>query len=852
MSGWEVENTDPNAGAAAKPEDPWQAADPWGGSGKGFETEAKTSVAGAAQPEPTNSVPAATEAAQPAATSSIVGRWQDDWSNDATMDITLVGDGKIKATWVGQNWDQDGTVTPDGKIEIMGQKAELCGNVIKFENEATWTKLQGGADAAPASGPAENGGAPAAAAAPEAAAAAAGAAGWGTADAWWSSKGGDAKAWDTKATEAWGKWEANGADSWKAAQTTETKADATADAWSAWTKPEATGATAGVSEAWANWGKKDGAAAEPWNNNNNADWEDAQKRKRQKDFKDTQDYYISQGTLPGKTEAEMESDEQNLFLGSTGAGDMFLYDDVPISMSGERHELIQPLESFEQMFQLYPDTIPKALEHNIKKCKYNTPTPVQKYAIPAALAGRDVMCCAQTGSGKTIAFLIPCLASMMKHTKATGLLDRPFEGPAAPDTLVLSPTRELCVQIYKEAEKFFHRTQHRAVRIYGQEDVKSQIWELAKGCDFCVATPGRFWDFCNAGIVDLKAVQCLVFDEADRMLQMDEGQGEAFIRKIIDDFGMPTKEHRQTLMFSATFPDDCQKLAMDYLFEYIWLGVGHVGGATSTVAQQFVEVDATRKMEHLIAFINNFLDTRIAEERLLIFTNSKVQAKGLDDKLFNEENVDSGALHGDLTQAQREENLRKFRVGEIDVMIATDLASRGLDITGVSQVLNYDVPFESDVYVQRIGRTGRIGRRGIATTFIETDSEGNWSHHGKQMDTLKALPKLLEDIKHEVPEWLAEKVAKLSEQTWGGAKTWGDNAAAGGDAGNGWGAWGKWDSNNNTNTTQDANTPGWGEAAAASTTDGASAAWEANNPAPESTSGGWEATANGDSASGWQ
>merc|ERR1719330_932535 len=217
------------------------------------------------------------------------------------------------------------------------------------------------------------------------------------------------------------------------------------------------------------------------------------------------------------------------------------------------------------------------------------------------------------------------------------------------------------------------------------------------------------------------------------------------------------------MMFSATFPQECQQMAADYLYEHLFIGVGVVGGAARTVSQTLLKVAPQDKCDKLIEFIDDFLEKRKEGERLLVFTNSKQQAKGLDEKLY-ELNMDTGALHGDLKQDQREKNLKQFRDGDIDVMIATDVASRGLDISGVSQVLNYDLPFNIDCYVQRIGRTGRIGNRGASTTFIAVDQDGTWQDSSpEQQECLRAIPNVMRDagLENSIPDWLLSKVTEL-------------------------------------------------------------------------------------------
>eukprot|EP00747_Dinoflagellata_sp_TGD_P030080 gnl/TRDRNA2_/TRDRNA2_134384_c0_seq2.p1 gnl/TRDRNA2_/TRDRNA2_134384_c0~~gnl/TRDRNA2_/TRDRNA2_134384_c0_seq2.p1 ORF type:complete len:838 (+),score=154.80 gnl/TRDRNA2_/TRDRNA2_134384_c0_seq2:58-2514(+) len=503
---------------------------------------------------------------------------------------------------------------------------------------------------------------------------------------------------------------------------------------------------------------------------------ESQKESRWREYRAWQTWNLQQRILPGKGQEDDAAEYRRLWPeegeGTRGAGiDFHLYDQVRCKLSGPKCELIPAFDTFAEIFQEFRDCMPPQLAENIRSCKYERPTPVQKFAIPAALTGRDVMCCAQTGSGKTAAFLVPVLASMIKNHRGVGALTEPFQGPCQPDTLIISPTRELCLQTYDEALKFCYKTQYRVVRIYGQEPVKTQVAELAKGADVVVATPGRLWDFVSSGICEVTKVNCLVLDEADRMLEMNM---KDWIRDVILEFGMPETKDRQTMMFSATFPEDIQKMATDYLYQHIWVGVGVVGGPTNTVTQRFMKMTNDEKFDQLLDLLYEFLDRKETGDRLIVFTNSKLKAKGLDEMLYDKK-VDTGALHGDLTQIEREENLRKFRNGQIDVLVATDVASRGLDIDGVKFVVNYDTPFSIQIYVQRIGRTGRIGNRGEAITFIEVDKDGTFLD---REEVLQQLPQIIGQVGGEVPDWLQKHVDGLNEDKWaGGTNEWEDSAA---------------------------------------------------------------------------
>eukprot|EP00931_Biecheleriopsis_adriatica_P032488 TRINITY_DN18959_c0_g1_i1.p1 TRINITY_DN18959_c0_g1~~TRINITY_DN18959_c0_g1_i1.p1 ORF type:complete len:887 (+),score=213.07 TRINITY_DN18959_c0_g1_i1:38-2698(+) len=523
-----------------------------------------------------------------------------------------------------------------------------------------------------------------------------------------------------------------------------------------------------TSQGWGDYGKQ--KATTSWNNagswnsaaagESEEEQKERQKRSRQKEFKAAQDWYIGQGIAPGPSVKDGGDPFEN--DASTGCGEDFnLYDHVACTITGPKSDAIPQMNSFEQLFTDFKGAIPEQLENNIRRCRFIKPTPVQKYAIPIGLAGRDVMCCAQTGSGKTAAYLVPMLASMIKGARGTGAMTVPFEGPCTPDTLIMSPTRELCLQIYDDTLKFCHDTAFRCVRVYGQEAVKQQINEIARGADVCVATPGRLLDFASAGILSLASINCLVLDEADRMLEMGL---EHSMRELVEKMDMPPKDSRQTMMFSATFPETIQKLAQDYLYEHLFVTVGAIGSATATVAQIMQLVKKDEKPEKLTALIDDWMKQRKPEQRMLIFTNSKTQAKGLDEKLWDQNVANTGALHGDLPQAEREKNLALFRDGKIDVMVATDVASRGLDISGVSHVVNYDLPFDISVYVQRIGRTGRIGHRGTAMTFIAQDKDNNFID---REEVLKELPGIMRGAPNTiVPDWLEDKVAEINKGKW--------------------------------------------------------------------------------------
>merc|ERR1712025_182581 len=365
------------------------------------------------------------------------------------------------------------------------------------------------------------------------------------------------------------------------------------------------------------------------------------------------------------------------------------------------------------------------------------PTPVQKNAIPIIMNGRDLMACAQTGSGKTAAFLLPIIHKLME-SDADGCAG---ESTQCPQCVVITPTRELAIQIHNEARKFAQGSMIKSVVTYGGTSVNYQAVQLGKGCNILVATPGRLMDYVEKGRIGFKNLQYLVLDEADRMLDMGFMPD---IQRCVTSPNMPDKGTRQTLMFSATFPDDIQT-AQEFLAEdYLFLTVGLVGGACSDVKQVFYEVakfDKRSKLEELMQDAE-----RDPKERTLIFVQTKKNADFLATYLSGE-GLPTTSIHGDRLQREREEALFDFRTGDKPILVATAVAARGLDIPNVAHVINYDMPDDVDEYVHRIGRTGRVGNLGKATSFVDIEGDG---------DVMPKLVDMLTKVGVEVPEFLGE------------------------------------------------------------------------------------------------
>ncbi|KAL9617426.1 MAG: hypothetical protein Q9160_007783 [Pyrenula sp. 1 TL-2023] len=420
------------------------------------------------------------------------------------------------------------------------------------------------------------------------------------------------------------------------------------------------------------------------------------------------------------------------------------YDDIPVEASGQN--VPEPVNAF---------TNPPLDEHllgNISLANYTTPTPVQKYSIPIVMGGRDLMACAQTGSGKTGGFLFPILSQAFQSgpsaNPAMGGGQFGRQRKAFPTTLILAPTRELVSQIFDEARKFAYRSWVRPCVVYGGADIGTQLRSIERGCDLLVATPGRLVDLIERGRISLGNIKYLVLDEADRMLDMGF---EPQIRRIVDGEDMPPVNARQTLMFSATFPRDIQMLARDFLKDYVFLSVGRVGSTSENITQKIEYVEDHDKRSVLLDILHVH-----GGGLTLIFVETKRMADTLSDFLINQ-SFPATAIHGDRTQRERERALDYFRTGRCPIMVATAVAARGLDIPNVTHVVNYDLPTDIDDYVHRIGRTGRAGNTGLSTAFFNRGNRG----------VVRDLLELLKEAHQEVPQFL-ENIAREGSGYGGG------------------------------------------------------------------------------------
>ncbi|XP_076298871.1 ATP-dependent RNA helicase vasa [Lasioglossum baleicum] len=425
---------------------------------------------------------------------------------------------------------------------------------------------------------------------------------------------------------------------------------------------------------------------------------------------------------------ELASDD-SLFENGVSVGINFdKYDNIDVRVSGDNAP--NPIDNFETT------GLRAIILENIKKSGYSKPTPVQKHALPIIMGGRDLMACAQTGSGKTAAFAIPIINTLLEKQKDLEISSFSCE----PQVVIVSPTRELTIQIWQQIVKFSLNSILKTVVAYGGTSVQHQSAKLAAGCHILVATPGRLLDFVDRGKIKFSSVRFLVLDEADRMLDMGFLPN---IERIVDHETMVPLEERQTLMFSATFPDEVQHLAKRFLNNYLFLAVGIVGGACTDVAQNFYEVEKCKKQNMLRDILEREKDAGTLDGTL-IFVEMKRKVDFIA-VFLSENNYPATTIHGDRFQSQREQALSDFKTGKMAILVATAVAARGLDIKNVSHVINFDLPKSIDEYVHRIGRTGRVGNRGRATSFF--DPEDDSSLRGD-------LVRILKQANQPVPDWM--------------------------------------------------------------------------------------------------
>uniref|UniRef100_G3TA14 RNA helicase n=1 Tax=Loxodonta africana TaxID=9785 RepID=G3TA14_LOXAF len=408
---------------------------------------------------------------------------------------------------------------------------------------------------------------------------------------------------------------------------------------------------------------------------------------------------------------------------------------------GEKRRIPNPTCKFEDAFQCYPEVM-----ENIKRAGFQKPTPIQSQAWPIVLQGIDLIGVAQTGTGKTLSYLMPGFIHLDSQPVAR-------DKRLGPGMLVLTPTRELALQVEAECSKYSYKGL-KSVCIYGGGDRDGQIQDVTKGVDIIIATPGRLNDLQMNNFVNLKGITYLVLDEADKMLDMGF---EPQIMKILLD----VRPDRQTIMTSATWPHAVRRLAESYLRDPMIVYVGTLDlVAVNTVKQNIIVTTEEEKRSH----IQIFLESMSPKDKVIVFVSRKAVADHLSsDLILRRISVES--LHGNREQSDREKALENFKTGKVRILIATDLASRGLDVHDVTHVYNYDFPRNIEEYVHRVGRTGRAGRTGVSITLI---TRNDWRIATELINILeRANQSVPEDLVSMAERYKANKQKKEMEKKLG-------------------------------------------------------------------------------------
>jgi len=368
------------------------------------------------------------------------------------------------------------------------------------------------------------------------------------------------------------------------------------------------------------------------------------------------------------------------------------------------------------------------IQRALRAKNYETPTPIQARAIPELLAGKDALGIAQTGTGKTAAFGLPILDKLFRDEIAGRQ-----RGPRA---LILAPTRELAIQIGDEMQSFAKHLHLRQAVIFGGVSQHAQVNKLARGVDILIATPGRLLDLMNQRHVKLGGIEFLVLDEADRMLDM------GFVRDV-RKIAAAVPAHRQSLLFSATMPADIAKLAGEILSDPARVEVAPQATPVERIVQQVHHVATNDKIPLLAEILGD-----ASMDRVIVFTRTKHRANKVAQQLENR-GIDADAIHGNKSQGARQRALKRFRSGEARVLVATDIAARGIDVDGISHVVNFELPNIPDSYVHRIGRTARAGASGMAVSFCDAEERG----YLRDIERLigSRLTVIGEEPKHEFP-----------------------------------------------------------------------------------------------------
>lgn len=355
-------------------------------------------------------------------------------------------------------------------------------------------------------------------------------------------------------------------------------------------------------------------------------------------------------------------------------------------------------------FGLHPDLL-----SSILAAGYSTPTPIQAQALPVVMQGRDVMGAAQTGTGKTAAFSLPILHRLMPFATHSA---SPARHPVR--ALILTPTRELADQVGESVKLYCKNTPLRSAIVFGGVDIHAQRDELRRGCEILIATPGRLLDHIEQKNVNLSQVGILVLDEADRMLDM------GFLPDL-DRIVRQLPPQRQSLLFSATFSPEIRKLGNNFLNNPVSIEVAARNATADTVQQSAYSVEGDEKRQAVMHIVRSKKLSQV-----IVFTNTKAGAARLARQL-ERDGIKAESIHGDKSQLERMKVLEAFKANQVEVLVATDVAARGLDVAGVPCVINFDLPFSAEDYVHRIGRTGRAGAKGEAIALVSAEEMHLWA-----------------------------------------------------------------------------------------------------------------------------
>lgn len=435
-------------------------------------------------------------------------------------------------------------------------------------------------------------------------------------------------------------------------------------------------------------------------------------------------------------EIDLDAEEQNKI--SQGIN-FDRFDRIQVSIQGAQ---IEPVDQFCDLITS------DLLLNNIKRAGYTKMTPIQRYTIPALAKGLDLVGCAQTGSGKTAAFLLPVLQYILNIPDLESQFGADTQRPYC---LVIAPTRELVKQTYVEALKLSRDSMVKCQYIYGQVQTGFLRAQLCKGTHILVATPGRLKDFIEKGWVGLDNLKYVILDEGDRLI--DDG----FLPDMANLFSnpsMPSSNERQTMFFSATFKDTAKSAASQFMKpNYAFITVGMVGAANEDVKQEFIKIERANKKREL----KRILQSLDPEDKVIVFTQTKATADILSGFLHTS-GISSTSIHGDRHQSQREQALAEFKRGSKKCLVASPVGERGLDLPKVSLVINYDLPNELDEYIHRIGRTGRIGNTGRAISFFDPDRDNM---------LMGALERALKQAQQAVPDFFNQGYTETTTSTDG-------------------------------------------------------------------------------------